>query len=626
MKKIFAYISICALAVVSCSKAEMKESNDGLGILNVDMDVAALTKAALSTDELKNTATVNIYNADKSGLVRSYVYAEMPSPFYLAAGDYRVDIEAGESVKANPAPASWEQKSYKGSKEFKIVAGRVNNVQVEASVNNAVSRITFDPTVAANFAAGYTFTIALDSNPDQAKLVYNASKSGTEGYFIVAGLVEPSFEWTFTGTLLKTGAAFTKTGVIENILPGKLYKMNLKYTIKDGDLDFNLEVDNSTEVVKDNVIFEPVSTGLSPYKDYEIWATKATFHADVDPTENEGATIRFAYRKTSEEEWSYADGVNESEGVWKAEVSGLTPETEYTYILVVNDVETGESLNFTTEKAPNLPNASLEYVSKAADSSYSYYKFYDPNCNVDGCTTMFWGSGNGEGADGVNGSAAMGYIITDIDKSDYKDGTQSVVCQNSTVSVGTTLLTAGNLFVGQFRQINGMEGGVVDFGRPWSSRPTALRFWAKYTTGKINVNAGSIPSSAGLTSDDYDRAQVKVAIGNWNYKAYNGSNKNNPIGWDTGDASTFVDFYTDPSTIANGELIIQNDGYQLNRAAKEPWTTSEWKQYTIPLDYHDLTRTDVAHIVISCSASQYGDYFAGCSSSVLKLDGFELVY
>jgi hypothetical protein len=88
-----------ALAAVSCTKAELKGNNDGVGILNVEMDLSALTKAALSEDELKNTAKVNIYYADKSGLVRSYTYAEMPSPFYLAAGEYRVDVLAGESVK-----------------------------------------------------------------------------------------------------------------------------------------------------------------------------------------------------------------------------------------------------------------------------------------------------------------------------------------------------------------------------------------------------------------------------------------------------------------------------------------------------------------------------------------------
>lgn len=46
---------------------------------------------------------MNIYKADFSGLVRSYKYSEIPSPFYLAADKYRVDVIAGEAVSATPA-------------------------------------------------------------------------------------------------------------------------------------------------------------------------------------------------------------------------------------------------------------------------------------------------------------------------------------------------------------------------------------------------------------------------------------------------------------------------------------------------------------------------------------------
>ena len=53
--------------------------------------------------------------------------------------------------------------------------------------------------------------------------------------------------------------------------------------------------------------------------------------------------------------------------------------------------------------------------------------------------------------------------------------------------------------------------------------------------------------------------------------------------------------------------------------------TEEWAEYTIPLDYHDID-TEPTHIIVSCAASQYGDYFTGCSSSKLWIDKVELVY
>jgi hypothetical protein len=584
-------------------------------MLSVDMSIAPQTRAAVGEDELLNTAVVNIYKADFSGLVRSYTYSDIPSPMYLAADKYRVDVLAGEAVAATPAGASWDSKSYKGSQDFEIVAGQVTGVQVVANVNNAITKVTFDPTVAENFNEGYSVTMTL-SDEASSNLVYDLSKSGAEGYYIVDGLFEPSLTWTFTGTLAKDGTSFTKSGVIENVECGKLYNMNLKYTIKDGDLVFSLSVDRSTEIVDDTIIFEPVSTGLAPSSVYEIWATRATVHADVDASEGEGKTIKFAYSTDEGSTWTYADAVNDSEGTYKAELTGLAPQTKYTYALCIDDVQIGEPMTFTTEAAPNFPNASFEYVSKVTGNNY--YKFYDPNCGVEEGMKMFWGSGNGEGPDGVNGSANMNIVITDVDTSTKIDGNQSVVAQTSSM-VG--MLAAGNLFAGQFVGLVGTSGGIVNFGRPWSSRPTAMRIWCKYETGLINILNNS---NLGVTKNDYDRAQIKIAIGTWDYKKYGGS-KDSPVQVNTTDESTFVDFYTDPNTIANGDVIIYNDGYSINKGEKVTATTTGWIEYVIPLEYRNLNAYPT-HIVVSCAASQFGDYFTGYDKTKLWIDAVELIY
>ena len=611
MKRIITIMAaVLSVAAVSCTKNQLNESK-GEGALSMKMRISQQTKA-MTQDELLASASVKIYKADFSGLVRSYTYSTMPSPFYLSADTYRVDVEAGESVSANPSAASWENKSYKGSKEFTITAGNVTNVEVVASVNNAITKITFDQTVADNFNAGYTLTIGLD---ESAKLVYDASRSGAEGYFIVAGLDEPSFTWTFSGILAKDGSAFTKSGVVENILPGKMYKMTPMYTIKDGDLCFSLLVDYTTDIVDDTIIFEPVSTGLALTPAYEIWAARATVYADVDAVEHEGKTVKFAYTANGSD-WSYADGVNHAEGAWKAELKGLTPSTEYTYNLLLNDEVVGEPLTFTTEAAPKIPNGSFEYASLVAGESY--YKFYDPNCGVAEGQTMFWGSGNGEGAEGVNGSASMGITITYVDTNDKVHGNQSVKAQTSSM-VG--MLAAGNIFTGQFMGLVGTSGGIVNFGRPWTSRPSALKLYCKYNTGLINIVNNN---NLGVSKSDYDRAQVKIAIGTWPYKTYGGT-KESPVQVNTTEESTFVDFFTDNHTIANGELIIYNDGYSINKGAKVSKTTSEWVEYTIPLDYRQLS-TYPTHIVVSCAASQFGDYFTGYDQSALWIDAVELIY
>ena len=614
MKKIFSILAMgLVLGTISCVKQEPLETQ-GEGVLCVDMTVAAQTKAVSEAD-LYNTAKVSIYKADYSGLVRSYVYSSIPSPLYLAADKYRVDVIAGEAVAANPAIASWDSRSYKGSQAFEIIADQVTTVQVVANVNNAVTKVSFDPTVAENFTDGYTMTITL-SDEASSRLVYDSDKSGAEGYYIVDGLFEPSLTWTFTGTLAKDGSSFTKTGVIENVQAGKLYNMNLKYTIKDGELDFSLSVDRTTEIVDDTIIFEPVSTGLAPSSIYEIWATRATLHADVDVAEGAGKKVQFGYSSDGGATWSYIDAVNDSEGTWKADVTGLAPSTEYTYALVLDGVHVGDTMSFTTEAAPNLPNASFEYVSKV--SGQSYYKFYDPDCGVEEGSFMFWGSGNGEGSEGVSGSADMGITITAIDTADKIHGNQSVVAQTSSM-VG--MLAAGNLFTGQFAGLVGTSGGKVNFGRPWTSRPSAMRIWCKYSTGKFNIVNNN---NLGVTKDDYDRAQIKVAIGTWDYKKYGGT-KDSPVHINTTDESTFVDYYTDPNTIANGDVVIYNDGYMINNGEKVTAATTGWIEYVIPLDYRKFNAYPT-HIVVSCAASQYGDYFTGYDKTKLWIDAVELIY
>ena len=327
----------------------------------------------------------------------------------------------------------------------------------------------------------------------------------------------------------------------------------------------------------------------------------------------------FKYREKGSSDWLVVDpeNVTADGGTFVAHITDLLPQTTYEVTVRNGDEET-PAQEFTTDAATKLPNGSFEYASLVSGSSF--YKFYDPSCGVQEGETMFWGSGNGEGSEGVNGSASMGIVITTIDKQTKVDGKQSVCAMTSQMA---GILAAGNIFTGQFAGLVGTEGGKVNFGRPWTTRPKALKFHCKYSTGKMDI-IGKMPVGVTLSKEEYDRAQIKVAIGTWSYREYGGT-ATSPVLVNTTDSKTFVDFNTDKSTVANGELIIYHDGYSLNRSGKVEGDTGEWVEYTIPLDYHNLD-TVPTHIIISCAASQYGDYFSGCSKSKLWLDAFELVY
>ena len=601
MKKNIYYSLILLPLLAACTS---EQAGEGAFSLSVSVESPA-TKAAMTSDELLSSAVVKIYKADFSGKVREYVYSEMPSQIYLPAGEYRVDVAAGEAVKATPSAASWEQKSYSGSESFTVTAGAASTAKVTAKVSNVISQVTFDATVGEFFAEGYSCTVALD---DASKLVYTADKSGADGYFIASGY-EPSLTWTFSGTLLKDNSAFTKTGTISAVEGGKRYKLGLKYVEKDGTLGLELLVDDSTNDIYDNIIFVASSTGISSSTKFEVWAGHFTAHADVDEAQYDKDKVYFEVRAKGSETWTKVPATRESEGAYSAEITGLSPETEYEYRLAVTSIESSEEeymdapSTITTEAAPAIPNGSFETTSN--DESSKYKSFYDPSSSATALQTKWWDNGN-SGSTMVGSSSVICYPVTD----DYKDGSQAVCLQSRYVVVK---FAAGNLFCGHFGELIGTSGGTVFFGRPFTARPTALRFWMKYTGGVINRANDNVPEAG--KKGNYDKASIRIALGTWDYRTY-GGDADSPVCVNTTDTSTFVDYTTDASTIAYAEKIVSSD-------STNPAT--DWIQVTLPLEYRDTNKRPT-HIIISCASSMYGDYFAGYDESKLWLDGMELLY
>jgi hypothetical protein len=379
------------------------------------------------------------------------------------------------------------------------------------------------------------------------------------------------------------------------------------------------------------ITLEVTSFGLTEVWNLYIEQTDASVEiSKVNPWTTEayitslgvaGMENGFMYREKGEQEWinvSEAD-ITADGGSFTAHIKGLQPETAYEVYAVCGSDKTAVK-EFVTAPDTAIPNGSFEYASKVAGENY--YKFYDPACGVPDGAFMFWGSGNGEGTEGVNGSANMGIVITYIDQLDKVDGKQSVRAQTSQMA---GILAAGNLFTGQFAGLVGTSGGKVNFGRPWTERPKAIKLYCKYTTGKMDIVGKNTPPGVTLIKGEtYDRADIKVAFGYWDYKKYRGT-KNSPVHVDTTNPSTFVDYNTDNSTIGNGNLTIYHDGYSLNGAQMTTAVTDQWVEYTIPINYRDI-ETLPTHIIISCAASQYGDYFSGCSTSKLWIDKVEAIY
>ena len=647
MKKIlFAALSISALIATTSCKKDVTETPAEQGAItlsygiSVSDDNTILSTRAMSDAELLESAVIEIYKPAFEGMARRYVgSSNIPNPIYLPAttgtDKYRVDVKAGEVVKATPTIASWDQPSYKGSAEFSVAAGSNSpqTIEVLAKINNAVTKVAFGDGIKTGDVAFTNYKVTITDEAGNS-LVYTSKEDGKLGYFIISDnkAIEQYLKWSFEGTL-NNGETFTNEGQSFIVEQGKQYNLNLTYTERDGILTFSLKVNTSLDDVYNEIIFEPTSTGISRSYNYEIWASHATVHADVDLTEYDPTYVYFEYTASNDgnPDWSSATRVaatgnkvgEEFDGTFSGMITGLTPSTDYSYRLVVKKVGAAEEeivdgvSELTSDIAYTIPNASLDETSNA--DSKSYVSFYNPASSIVANQTKWWDSGNAGST-----SAGSSYIICASDTSDKVDGTASARLQSINAVIK---FAAGNLFTGSFGRVLGTAGGTVYFGRPFVGRPSKLRLWIKYSTGKVTHTGG--PSGAALTSNDYDIGQVKVALGTWDPDKYKGTD-NSPICVDTTNESTFVDFNTDPSTIAYGDLQITGAASAASYSANnngtvtvDDWT--QWHQVEIDLVYRDLV-TMPTHIIISCAASKWGDYFAGCENSKMWVDGFELVY
>ena len=176
---------------------------------------------------------------------------------------------------------------------------------------------------------------------------------------------------------------------------------------------------------------------------------------------------------------------------------------------------------------------------------------------------------------------------------------------------------AGNLFVGQYLKTLGTNGSL-GWGRPFASRPKALKVYVQYTPAAVTDIGKDIPSTVPVPAKgDMDCGIIYVAIVDESKKQTNDVDAGKPKEWPvvikTADKNKDRKLFSknDENVIAYGERVFTE-------------ATGGMIEVEIPLEYF---KTDVkaSNIIRTCSASKYGDYFTG-GPSVMYVDDFELVY
>lgn len=326
-----------------------------------------------------------------------------------------------------------------------------------------------------------------------------------------------------------------------------------------------------------------------------------------------GSTMGFSYRKAGDEQWTRIASDDADSPV---EVTGgsftlrltVEPLTTYEVKAFCGDEESAVR-TLTTEGEQQLPNCDLETWSKPKNP-WLPFASDDSGNPID----PFWGSGN-NGATVISSSDNLTTPVTDLHPE--ATGKYSARLESRYVVMK---LAAGNLFTGEFVGIRSLSHGIVNFGRPFTLRPTALRLWMKYTCGQIDnaKDIGSVPVGESIQVGDYDTGSIYIALGTWTKEEY-GYGKDHelfgtdesPVSIDTRDASTFFD--------PNGKDVIGYGGRYFHESV------DEWTQITIPIEY-SATDKRPTHIVVVCSASRLGDYFTGSRNSRMWIDDIELLY
>ncbi len=309
----------------------------------------------------------------------------------------------------------------------------------------------------------------------------------------------------------------------------------------------------------------------------DVWAKRATLQGKLMKETSDALT--FQYRVKGGYTWNSVDAQLDGTTM-TAVVTGLKSGTTYEYRAVAGTMASAIVAEFTTESEFVIPNAGFE------------------NWHKDGKVWLVYGSGESMWWDtGNHGSATLNINITTQDTNTKHSGNSSIRMQSQYVSLfGIGKFAAGNVFSGVYSGTDGTNG-ILDFGRPISSRPSQLKGYYKYVTGTVDYSDTDL-----LPKGATDIGDIYIAIGDWDA----------PIHITTKDHNVFDK--EDSHIIGFGEIIpdknTEGDGLI---------------PFTIDIEYRSTERIPT-YIVIVASASYYGDFFTGSSSSTMWLDDLELVY
>ena len=589
-------------ALVSCQGEEYVSGSDGMGYLSLEIGANASTQTKAdgpAADYDPKKLFVQILDEEGTAVVSTGDWEN--EEFRLKAGTYTVKA----SSNGFDGLASCAKPYYAGSKEVTIVAGKKSTAELACTLANVKVTVAFDESFSRSFASAAVTVKSVLAGVDPHS--YQMGTDDGDYYFPVGDLTAG------LSVFNKQNVKFEHQEKIEGVKARDYYK--LTYKVKEqGQGSITVNADGSERVYNFDFKVSTDPSAVVNVKTASAWSSFACLEGnakDVKGNPVEASFLTFEYREESSAIWTAvtADIATDAKGNHSAILKGLTPEKKYMYRLVYKngneEVSSSES-SFTTEVQLALPNGKL-------DDWYQDGKTWDAISKADfDAGKYFWDSSNpgtttGAGAM-VNKNPTQG--VTDIvHTANGKSAKLESIFVNAVI---VTKFAAASLYTGSYVKTVGTEGAMIDFGRPFTTRPTQLTGWFQYAPKAIDHVGGDQPANT-VKEGNPDLWSAYIVLTNGTYQLNN-----------TEMAKTSKDF---ASILKSGKPDAS--GFDVIAYGALPdaecVASSEWKQFTIDLTYRNLVEKP-SHIIIVFSSSKYGDYFTGGNGSKLHLDDLELIY
>ncbi|MCM0383549.1 DUF4493 domain-containing protein [Bacteroides fragilis] len=594
-RNIFFIFLFFVLLQSSCSEEEVIGGKTGYFQFYVEKDTSTILKPTTRAEELP--IAMQIIDKDGNVVKETDNWQNWATkPIELESGTYTV---RAFSKDVNADVVRFDEPYYVGQ----------TNITVTPKVNQSVSIVCTlaDVKVSVNYSSDVkTYFSKLNCTVKSIAGSLSFDKNETRsGYFTTADL---NVSLALTNT---DGRSFVlESKPITNVSPREHYRINYRMKSNGSIGDISIKLDPSTNSWNVNIAIPKEATPI-----VNTWANFADLSLSLG---KDVSTIFAKYRESGENDWVTAtEPVTLTDDKASIRLNSLTPNTAYDFCFELNGQD-GKVVTAQTEPIVPLHNGSFDNWAKKdktwfpgtqeeADKKNSYWD----SGNVGGTSTIFTN---------VNPTVGDADICPVA-----KDGQSAkLVSQNIAVK-----FAAGNIYIGRYMttytDLSNM-GARIRFGREFSSRPTELKGWYKYTRGKDKMygdyNKSELTDSGGDKCSIYivltdniglvDADGVKTA-----YEIDNHAT-DQPAKFIYKNAIDFSENNKD--VIAYGSITDEESKGSFDESGNVVW-----KQFSIDLKYRDLTRKP-KFIIVVASASKYGDFFTGYENSTMLIDDFELVY